>query len=269
MAIKLKLDDKGQVVVSNGMPVYVHEDGKEVPFDASAALSKIEELNSENGKHRHEKKEALAQLKAFEGLDPEMARKALDITKNLDAKKLIDAGEVEKVKESIGKAFEAKTLDMQTRYEKQSTELIKSLQEKDGQIFNLMVTNRFSSSKFVSDKLAIPSDFAEARFGKAFKIEEGKVVAYDSSGKKIFSRKSPGSIADFDEALEVLVDEYPDKTRIMKGSGASGSGSNSSQHTGGENSFFLTREQAKNPQIYQRTKAAAEKAGQTVQISET
>ena len=36
--MKLKLDANGHVVVENGMPVYVHDDGKEIPFDASAAL---------------------------------------------------------------------------------------------------------------------------------------------------------------------------------------------------------------------------------------
>lgn len=42
--MKLKLDADGKVVVENGMPVYVHDDGKEIPFDASAALSKITAL---------------------------------------------------------------------------------------------------------------------------------------------------------------------------------------------------------------------------------
>lgn len=45
--MKLKLDENGHVVVENGMPVYVHEDGKEIPFDATKATAKIAELNSE------------------------------------------------------------------------------------------------------------------------------------------------------------------------------------------------------------------------------
>lgn len=266
MAIKLKLDDKGNVVVKDGMPVYVHDDGKELPFDAAGTLAKIEELNTESAKHRHEKKEALAQLKAFDGLDPALARKALELTANLDAKKLIDAGEVEKVKESIGKAFEAQLRDTKASFEKQAKELTENISQKDAQIFNLMVTNRFSSSKFVAEKLSIPADLAEARFGKAFKIEEGKVVALDSAGKPIYSRKTPGTIADFDEALEVLVSEYPNKDHILKGTGASGGGKQPGSG-GGENQFFLTREQAKNTALYEKTKAAAEKAGAQVTVA--
>ena len=34
--MKLKLDVNGNVVVENGMPVYVHDDGKEIPFDVKA-----------------------------------------------------------------------------------------------------------------------------------------------------------------------------------------------------------------------------------------
>lgn len=33
--MKLKLDENGYVVVQDGKPVYVHDDGKEVAFDAT------------------------------------------------------------------------------------------------------------------------------------------------------------------------------------------------------------------------------------------
>lgn len=55
-------------------------------------------------------------------------------------------------------------------------------------------------------------------------------MAYDGAGNKIFSRSRPGDLADFDEALETLVDQYPYKDQILKGSGASGGGA---QHAGG------------------------------------
>ena len=42
--MKLKLDENGHVVVENGMPVYVHEDGKEIPFDATKATAKSQSL---------------------------------------------------------------------------------------------------------------------------------------------------------------------------------------------------------------------------------
>jgi hypothetical protein len=64
----------------------------------------------------------------------------------------------------------------------------------------------------------------QARFGQNFKIENGKIVATDLTGNKIFSRARPGEHADFEEALEILVDQYPHKDQILKGTGSSGSG---------------------------------------------
>src|SRR6185369_15152564 len=83
----------------------------------------------------------------------------------------------------------------------------------------------FKGSKFIAEKIAIPADIVQARFGSDFKIEDaGKVVAYDSSGNKIFSRTKPGEPADFDEALEMLIEQYPRRDDILKGSGHSGDG---------------------------------------------
>ncbi|MGX2950047.1 hypothetical protein ACWIUA_03935 [Ursidibacter sp. B-7004-1] len=105
--MKLKLDENGHVVVQNGCPVYVYDDGKEVAYDVPQAVSKITALNAEAKKHREEKESVEAKLKAFEGIDdPAKAKKALETVKNLDDKKLIDAGEVEKVKAEMAKGYE-------------------------------------------------------------------------------------------------------------------------------------------------------------------
>lgn len=45
--MKLKLDENGYVVVQDGKPVYVHDDGKEVAFDAPQTVQKISTLNGE------------------------------------------------------------------------------------------------------------------------------------------------------------------------------------------------------------------------------
>ena len=90
----------------------------------------------------------------------------------------------------------------------------------------------FSRSKFIAEKLAVPADIVQARFGHSFLIEEGnKIVGLDAKGERIFSRGRPGEIATFDEALEALVEEYPYRDTIVKGSGASGSGAGGSTRT--------------------------------------
>lgn len=221
--MKLKLDEQGHVVVQDGKPVYVHDDGKEIPFDAAAAMSKIGDLNKEAKGHRERADTAETKLKAFEGIDdPVAAAKALATVKNLDDKKLVDAGEVERVKAEAIKAVEA-----------QYAPIARKAEELEQQLYGEKIGGSFARSKFIADKLAIPSDIAQSFFGKHFSIDSGKVVATDLSGNKVFSRTRPGELADFDEALEFLVESYPGKDHIIRSSGASGSGAGGGAGQGG------------------------------------
>jgi hypothetical protein len=87
----------------------------------------------------------------------------------------------------------------------------------------------FSNSKYVAQKLNIPADMAQAQFRDAFTVEDGRIVARDKDGNKIYSRTRPGEVADFDEALETLVSNYPNKSAILKPADAPGG-----QGTGGK-----------------------------------
>lgn len=225
--MKLKLDDKNQVVVQDGKPVYVDDNGKDVAFDVPHAVAKIAQLNTEAKGHREAKEAAEAKLTAFSGLDPEAAKKALKVVENLDQKKLVDAGEVEKVKEQAIKA-------VKDQFEPQVKTLTTERDAFKGQLHSELIGGRFARSKFITDKLVIPSDLVQARFGSAFKIEEGnKVIGYDASGNKIFSKAKPGEVADFDEALEILVEQYPQRDHILKGKTGGGGGALNSGGTSG------------------------------------
>ncbi|MFP5422658.1 MAG: DUF6651 domain-containing protein [Gammaproteobacteria bacterium] len=230
--MKLKLDEQGHAVLQDGKPVYVHDDGKEVAFDAPATVATITRLNGEAKVHREGKEAAEKALKAFEGIeDGPAAKKALELVANLDAKKLVDAGEIEKVKAEVGKVYQAQLDELGTKATKF-----------EQQLYEEKIGGSFSRSKLIADKLAIPADLVQARFGQAFKIEDGKTVAYDQHGNKIYSRVRPGEIADFDEALEALVEQYPHRDSILKSSGQSGSGAQ--QGSGGkQGSKSLTRSQ--------------------------
>lgn len=236
--MKLKLDDKGAVVVSDGKPVYVKDDGSEIAFDVVGTTATIARLNAEAKTHREAKEAAEKSLKAFEGItDPVAAIKALETVSSLDAKKLIDAGEVEKVKSEISKAFETKL-----------TEATGKAQALEQQLYAEKVGGAFARSKFIADKLAIPPDMVEARFGKNFAIEDGKIVAKDQNGNKLYSAANPGELANPDEALEMLVNAYPYKDSILKGSGASGSGAGpSNQGAGGKKTITRAQFEALGP----------------------
>lgn len=215
--MKLKLDDKGNAVLKDGMPVYVHDDGKEIAFDAPATVATISRLNGEAKGHRERAETAETKLKAFEGIeDPAAAKKAMATVKNLDDKKLVDAGEVEKVKAEAIKSVRA-----------EFEPVVKERDTLKTTLHGEMIGGRFARSKFIAEKLVIPPDLVESAFGKAFKIEDGKVIAYDQAGNKIYSRAKHGELADFDEALETLVGAYAHKDSILKGTGASGGGAQS------------------------------------------
>lgn len=229
--MKLKLDESGHVVVQDGKPIYVHDDGKEVAFDAVGTVATISRLNGEAKSHRERAESAEKSLKAFEGIsDAEAARKALETVKNLDAKKLVDAGEVEKVKAEAIKAVEEKYAP-----------IVAERDQLHGSLVAEKVGGSFARSKLIAEKLAIPADLVQARFGDAFKVESGNVIGYDKSGNKLFSRSNPGEVAGFDEALELLIEQYPYRDQILKASGASGGGAQGGGSGSGGGSKSLNR----------------------------
>ena len=224
--MKLKtvtIEGKTYAEVAGDQPIYIHEDGKEAPHDAAHTVATISRLNGEAKTQREAKEQLEAKLKGFEGIeDPAAAKKALETLKNFDDKKLVDAGEVEKVKAEAIKAIEDKYAPI--------------VQERDAfqtQLHNELIGGGFSRSKFIQDNIAVPVDMVQATFGKNFQIENGKVVAVGADGQKIYSRTRPGEVADFDEALETLVGGYQHKDSILKGGQGSGGGF---QGNGGQNS---------------------------------
>lgn len=212
--MKLKLDDSGKAAVLDGKPVYVHDDGREVAFDAPGTVAAISRLNGEARTNRERAEVAEHRLKAFAGIDdPQAAKVALSTVASLDTKQLVDAGEIERVRAEATQAVEAKYQPV--------------VQERDalhGELVKARIGGAFSGSRFIADKLAIPADLVEARFGGQFRVEDGRVVALDGAGNRIASPANPGEPASFDEALAIIVQNYPYRDTILKGTGASGSG---------------------------------------------
>lgn len=235
---------------SNGLPIYTHDDGKEIGFDAAQAVGKISALNGEAKSHREAKEAAETKLAAFAGItDPKKALEALETMTKIDQKTLLDAGAVDQVKAEITKAFQTQLDEAKTRGD-----------TLEGQLYNAMIGGNFSGSKFISEKIAIPADMLQARFGQSFKVEDGNVVAYDGTGNKIYSRSKPGELASFDEALEFLVEQYPQKDHILKASGNGGGGSRTTQHQAGQK----TMKRAAFDSLDMAGKQAALKDGMTI-----
>jgi hypothetical protein len=220
--MKLKtvvVGDKTYAEISDGKPVFVHDDGKEIAFDGPAAMDRIKSLNGEAKSHREAKEAAETKLKVFEGLDDvEAARKALQTVANLKDKQLVEAGEVEKIKAGAIAAVEEKFKGVVNERDALKGERDKIKNDLDG----LVRSNAFQGSKFVADKVAVPVHMLEKTFGDRFKVEDGKLVPYDAKGEKLFSRVKPGELAGFDEALEITIAADPFKDNILKGTNGGG-----------------------------------------------
>lgn len=210
----VEIEGKTYAEVQDGKPVFTDDSGKDVAFDAVHSTATISRLNGEAKGHREAKEAAEAKLKEFAGIeDPAAAIKALNTLKNLDDKKLVDAGEVEKVKAEAIKAVEEKYAPV--------------VEERDGlkkQLHQKTIGDGFARSKFIADKVSVPFDLIEAQFGRNFSLDGGKVIAKDRDGNQIYSKARPGEPADFDEALEILIDAYPNKDSILKGRQHQGTG---------------------------------------------
>lgn len=215
--MKLKtteIDGKTYAVVQDGNPVYVHDDGKEAPFDAAGTVSTIRARNAEAKANRERAEAAETALKAFDGIDDaKAARDALATLAKLDQKKLIDAGQVDAAVAAALKPVQDK-LDAEA---KRASTL-------EQQLHGEIVGGSFARSKYIADKLAIPADMVQAAFGNRFKVAEGKLAATLPDGSPIYSRANPGKPAEFDEALEILIDVYPHKDSILKADNKPGSG---------------------------------------------
>jgi hypothetical protein len=218
--MKLKFDDAGHVVLQDGKPVYVHDDGKEIAFDAPGTVATITRLNGEAKGHRERAEFAEKTLKAFEGIDAVKARTALDTVANLDAKKLIDAGEVEKVKAEAKAAYDEQARALEAKY----APVVKERDTLSAKLVDRTIGAAFAGSKYIADKLAVPAPMVRATFGNAFRVEDDNVIAYGPDGKALFSRERPGEVAGFEEALSILVENSPFRDQILKGSGATGGG---------------------------------------------
>ena len=236
--MQLKIEN-GVAVVQDGKPVFTNAEGKDIPVDVPGLWDKIPALQGEAKQHREAKEALEAKFKAFEGLDPEAARKALETVSNLDAGKLMDAGKVDALRAEIAKSWEQKVASTEEGYKGQLSKAEQALKDKDASIHKLLVTGGFNSSNFIKEKTVLPPDVAAAYFGKHFEVEDNngelRVVA-KIDGNTLFSRSNPGQPASQEEAIEMLFERHPSKDALLKGA-QGGSGMPANGGSGGAKSM--------------------------------
>lgn len=238
--MKFLLDDKKQIVMKDGLPVFEMPDGTHQEMDV---IGTIESLNkklaaSEDEKQRHyeDKNKLKEQIELFKGIDPKKAKEAMKVLKNLDDKKLLDADGIEAVKKELtmdmSKAFQEKESEIKKAFEeeRQAWNSEKSVHEKT--IRSLVIDNRFAMDPHFAGpkpKTNLPPSMAAKIFGENFdvKMVDGKpvCVAKFSDGKPVMSKVKIGDPADFSEAIGILIDVHPDKVAILDTGPGGGPGS--------------------------------------------
>ena len=199
------------------------------PLDGISLYTKIPSLNEEAKTHRLKAKEFETKLEAYKNIDPVKAREAIEKLKGLKAGDLTKAEEVEKLKKEITAAYEAKMADIQKAYETKITDISSELAQKDQRIYDLAISDRFARSKYFSGgekSLSwMTSSMAKSFLGSYFKVEDSQVVGY-VNGNRIMGREDPVKLADFEEALDIIIANHPEKDSILRaipgGSGAHG-----------------------------------------------
>lgn len=277
MALKYKIitvdEEKGiKAIVINdkGFPVIEDDEGKEFGLDALGLYTQVPELREEAKKHRLKANDLAKQVKllADAGVDLEAlpdwvedATKALDTIKNLDDKKLVDANKVEIIKTQAQENLKKQLSSLEKSKNEQINSLEEALKGARTDIHQLMVNDRFNSSEFVKEKMAITPKMAQRYFGGQFKVEDGdngnrSVIAYYPNGEPVYSMEKAGAPAEFDEALQLLVDNDPDRDRFLKGLAAAGGGAQGGDKGGGGGQYRMEENPWKDGEHFNLTKQA-------------
>lgn len=205
-----KLDADGKIELKDGNPIYLDSSGKEM----TVGVDTIGRLNGEAKTNRERAEAAETKLKLYGDLDPKIAKEAIEKLGKIDAKTLIDAGEVDKVRAEI--------LAQVNGQIKEKDDLLASVQAK---LDAKMIDEVFTGSQFVREQVAMPFDFFKDTMSKHFKIgKDGNVEAYDKAGNRISSKERIGEHATPEEALQWLVGQHPQKDTILKAQQQAGSG---------------------------------------------
>jgi uncharacterized protein YdaT len=233
MSLNYVLDESGLIKADDkGLPLVIDtskENDEPFGLDAIGLYSKIPALQKEAKDRRLELNKVKQQLEKYESLGvddldsfPEWkdkASKALELIKNLDDKKLIEADEVEKLKNKVREESTLEFSKIKKQYEQALKEKEEALGATSTQIRELLVDNQFHSSKYIPDVLTLTPRMAKKVFGDNFKVEtvNNQTMAVGYIGNEpIMSKSNIGEYASFDEALKIMIDADPDKDSYTK-----------------------------------------------------
>ena len=223
------LTEAGNIKIgAKGKPLVKGTDGKEFEIDAIGASDRITTLNSESAKYRKEATDAKKDLEAFTGIeDPAAALAAIQTVASMGDKQKV---ELDTLKGTINDAWKVK--ETAWGVEKQTL---------NNNLFEATTGSKFATSEVIKKTVLTP-DIAAKFFGHHFNPDG---TAQFEEGMPLYSIENPGEMANFDEAMTQIINAYPGKDSILKGSGADGSDGHTTSTGGGGNTEVSPRDNIK------------------------
>ena len=262
MSLKAQVDNIEEVE-ENFRPLYQEQNGKFVlpEIEGLVPKSKVDEFRNNNIQLLKERDTLQENLNKYSDLDVEAAREAMKLKEDMENKKLMDEGQFE---ELLNKQIERN----KAQFEKQ----FKAVEER-AKIQEQLASekhNKYSGLKVdmevrkVLDKRPELTTAARMlisdRVVNRFSLDENDNVTYVyEQSPKYNAEGQPYGISDF---VDDVVSEFQGDSSFVKPSSGGGSLGDTGSSSGViGNTIRLSREDAKNPRVYQRAKAEAEKTG--------
>ena len=191
----------------------LYEQGADGAFylsvDGAVGKDKLDEFRNNNVK-------LLKDLEKFKDVDPAKYQELLALAKKQDEKKLIDAGDLDKV-------VEQRVGEMKSTYETQLQTLTQENSVAKRQLEALLIDNAVRDAALKSGVQATAVDDVLLRAKATFQIKEGNAVPVDAQGNVVYGKDgtSPMSVADWTTGLKK---QAPHLFQGSQGGGAQGSG---------------------------------------------
>lgn len=245
-----KIEELPEELRAKATPIKNGEEIIGYEVDASGLFAKNSELLGEVKKYKDI-------AKKIEGLDVEAAKKALTDLAGLEQRRSELDGEIQK-------ALQSASTQHQTELKVREEALASVTGQLDSVLINQTLYDPIVKAKGIPE-FVLP---AAQKHVKVF-VEKGQRVAkiVDENGNPRIDAKS----GKFYTPEQLVTDLKADKVygRAFESSAGSGSGATGDGGGGtgaGGGAFRITSAQARDTRFYQETRAAAEKAGQTVEV---
>ena len=177
--------------------------------DGVVGKDKLDEFRNNNVK-------LLKDLEKFKDVDPAKYQELLALAKKQEEKKLIDAGEIDKV-------VEQRVGEMKSTYETQLKTLTEQNSVAQRQLESLLIDNAVRDAAVKSGVQPTAVDDVLLRAKATFKIKDGNAVPVGAQGNVVYGKDgtSPMSVVDWTTGLKK---QAPHLFQGSQGGGAQGSG---------------------------------------------